>query len=285
MPNTGNKIFDNRRKWNVDISNPYIPSTPSDTYLSGTHSFSFQIYIERNCDIEIYLDTTTQSSTQSSYTINYLFNGTVQNFPVVIQNINPNNYNFRFKVVDLSNTYEYGALIDVNTSTEPNDLNGMGPYFSPVYDGLTCPIGSTTSITTTTTTTTSTTTTTTTLPSCTISGSVTGYVVTQTTTTTTTTAPPPPPSPGTTTTSTTTTTTTGCLPFGTLLSEECIGLDRWGTYADGSCGTYMDIIESNSPLCGGGIVSSCKSNMFSPCMDVVLPEGATSCEDIGMISC
>lgn len=174
MSNTGNKIFNNRRKWVVDIGNTYSPPYFPDTYLSGTHSFSFQIYIERNCDIEIYLDTITHSSTQSSYIINYTFNGSVQTFPVSIQNINPNSYNFRFKVSDLSNTYEYGSLIDVNSPTEPNSLIGLGPYFGPVYDGLTCPIGSTISITTTTTTT-STTTTTTTLPSCTISGSVVGF--------------------------------------------------------------------------------------------------------------
>jgi hypothetical protein len=276
MPNTGNKIFDNRRKWNVDITSPYIPSTPSDTYLSGTHSFSFQAYIERNCDIEIYLDGVALA-TSYSHIINYTFNGAVQTFPVTIGNIDPGYYNFRIKVVDLSNTYEYGAGIDINTSTEPNDLNGpFGPYFSPVYDGLTCPVGTITT-TTTTTTTTSTTTTTTTAAVCNITGTVTGYVVPDITTTTTTT-----------TTSTTTTTTTSitCPEAGTLLGEQCIGVDRWGTYADGSCGTYDDIIESNSPICGGGsLIALCQTSPLSSCDSYLLPPGATSCEDIGLITC
>jgi hypothetical protein len=52
-------------------------------------------------------------------------------------------------------------------------------------------------------------------------------------------------------------------PYGTLLSTFCSGYDLYGTYADGSYGTYDALIEANSPSCGytppgggGGGVSS-----------------------------
>ena len=61
---------------------------------------------------------------------------------------------------------------------------------------------------------------------------------TTSTTTTTTTVPP-----------TTTTTTTTCLANGTLISTYCDGNDLRGTYANGSCGTYDALIESNSASC------------------------------------
>ena len=64
---------------------------------------------------------------------------------------------------------------------------------------------------------------------------------TSTTTTTTTTAAP---------TTTTTTTTTTCLPYGTLISTYCIDVDLFGVYANGSCGTFNQIIETNSTSCG-----------------------------------
>ena len=37
---------------------------------------------------------------------------------------------------------------------------------------------------------------------------------------------------------------------GTLLSTHCVGYDKYGTYADGSGGTYDQLIETNSAYCG-----------------------------------
>jgi hypothetical protein len=47
-----------------------------------------------------------------------------------------------------------------------------------------------------------------------------------------------------------TTTTTTCTPNGTLLSTFCSGFDLIGVYANGSCGTYNQVIQFNSPSCG-----------------------------------
>lgn len=44
--------------------------------------------------------------------------------------------------------------------------------------------------------------------------------------------------------------TTDCPASGTLLSTYCVGYDKYGTYANGSCGTYSQLIESNSADCG-----------------------------------
>ena len=38
--------------------------------------------------------------------------------------------------------------------------------------------------------------------------------------------------------------------YGTLQSVYCEGTTKWGEYADGSGGTYSDIIEENSLQCG-----------------------------------
>ena len=55
---------------------------------------------------------------------------------------------------------------------------------------------------------------------------------------------------GCTTTTIPTTTTTTCLPNGYLISTFCTGVDLYGTFADGNCGTYNELIEANSPTCG-----------------------------------
>jgi hypothetical protein len=39
-------------------------------------------------------------------------------------------------------------------------------------------------------------------------------------------------------------------PAGTLLSTYCSGYDLWGVYANGSGGTYNQVIQYNSPSCG-----------------------------------
>jgi hypothetical protein len=43
-----------------------------------------------------------------------------------------------------------------------------------------------------------------------------------------------------------------CPPLGTYLDQYCSGFDLYYTYANGSCGTYDELYESNSPACGGG---------------------------------
>lgn len=46
------------------------------------------------------------------------------------------------------------------------------------------------------------------------------------------------------------TTTTTCTPNGTLLNTYCLGNELWGTYANGSCGTYDAMIDPCHPDCG-----------------------------------
>jgi len=41
-----------------------------------------------------------------------------------------------------------------------------------------------------------------------------------------------------------------CTPEGTLINTFCSGTNKYGTYADGSCGTYNQVIETNSTDCG-----------------------------------
>ena len=41
-----------------------------------------------------------------------------------------------------------------------------------------------------------------------------------------------------------------CETAGTLLSTNCVGYDLYGTYTDGQCGTYNQLIETNSATCG-----------------------------------
>ena len=59
-------------------------------------------------------------------------------------------------------------------------------------------------------------------------------------------APTPTPTPV----PTSTPTPTPCPSNGTLLSTYCSGVDLYGTYANGSCGTYNALITSNSGECG-----------------------------------
>jgi hypothetical protein len=40
------------------------------------------------------------------------------------------------------------------------------------------------------------------------------------------------------------------LPYGTLISTSCRGYDKWGTYSNGTGGTFDRIIEANSSFCG-----------------------------------
>lgn len=41
-----------------------------------------------------------------------------------------------------------------------------------------------------------------------------------------------------------------CPAYGTLLSTFCAGYVYKGNYADGACGTYVNIIENRSASCG-----------------------------------
>lgn len=43
-----------------------------------------------------------------------------------------------------------------------------------------------------------------------------------------------------------------CLEYGTYISSYCAGIDFVGVFADGNCGTFTQVIEYSSPLCGGG---------------------------------
>lgn len=88
-----------------------------------------------------------------------------------------------------------------------------------------------------------TTTTTTTGPTTTTTTEPTTTTTTEPTTTTTS-------STSTTTSSTSTTTTTTCMAAGTLISTFCSGFDLYGRYADGNCGIYNSLIETNSENCG-----------------------------------
>ena len=56
---------------------------------------------------------------------------------------------------------------------------------------------------------------------------------------------------------------------GTLLSTDCVGTTRWGVYADGSGGTYRQVLETNSTFCGytppaGQVVSNYSSTTNDP---------------------
>lgn len=131
--------------------------------------------------------------------------------------------NRRRLILDENGTIFYNGLTWSSDLTEPNSdilgnaiLSGIGPYFPPVYDDISCPIGG--ESTTTTTTTTSTTTTTTTVAPTTTTTTTTVAPTTSTTTTTTTVAP-------TTTTSTTTTTTTTAFNLSFLWSPLSMTVD------------------------------------------------------------
>lgn len=60
---------------------------------------------------------------------------------------------------------------------------------------------------------------------------------------------------------------------GTLLSTSCTGFDQYGVYADGSGGTYTQLITANSPACG--YVSS-GSNPSTPSTTIV--NGILGCQ-------
>ncbi len=58
--------------------------------------------------------------------------------------------------------------------------------------------------------------------------------------------------------------TTTCAAYGTFISGYCVGSERWGTYADGCCGTYDQIQSSCDTQCGcdggggGGVCAKCQ---------------------------
>jgi hypothetical protein len=87
------------------------------------------------------------------------------------------------------------------------------------------------------------------------------YTPPATTTSTTTVAP------------TTTSTTTTCLPYGTFLYQYCEDCALYYAYANGTCGEYYELINSNSNTCGPGCGS------FGVCCDC-----GYGC-DCGYISC
>ena len=138
------------------------------------------------------------------------------------------NYNLSDRVQILDRLYRINSITSNLQTGESNlELLNLAEAIT-VLDAPT----TTTTLPTTTTTTLATTTTTT------LATTTTTLATTTTTVATTTLAP-----------TTTIATTTTCTPNGTLLGTYCAGQDLWGTYANGSCGTYTALIEANSPSC------------------------------------
>lgn len=48
-----------------------------------------------------------------------------------------------------------------------------------------------------------------------------------------------------------------CQPSGTFITSYCSGYDLYYTYANGNCGTYNSLYESNSATCGYTPPSTC----------------------------
>lgn len=56
-----------------------------------------------------------------------------------------------------------------------------------------------------------------------------------------------------------------CASYGTFLYYACSGTDYYAYYANGSCGTYTSLIESNSCNCPGGTGPSYGTELSSTC--------------------
>ena len=146
------------------------------------------------------------------------------------------NYSLSDRVQILDRIYRINSIqSNLQTGESTLELLNLAEAITAI------PAPTTTTTLPTTTTTTLPTTTTTTLATTTTTLPTTTTIATTTTTVATTTVP--------TTTTTTIATTTTCTPNGTLLGTYCAGQDLWGTYANGSCGTYTALIEANSPSC------------------------------------
>lgn len=138
MAQNGFKRFLNRRQWDTDFSGAYSAPTSPNTFLSGTHSFEFEAFLEKNATIGFYLDPEGSSSATASYEIYYTYTGASKKYKFDIGNISEGHYNFRIEVVTATSSNEYNSNY-IGGSFEPNtQTTGNGPYFEPVFDPISC---------------------------------------------------------------------------------------------------------------------------------------------------
>ena len=142
MAQTGLKKFLNRRKWNTDLSTSYSAPTIPDTYLSGTSSFSFEAFLEKDALIRVFLDPNGSTSLTASFQTNYVYTGAPQTYTFNVSGLSASHYNFRIAIDTSTASYEHNADY-VGGSFEPNtQTTGQGPYFEPVLDLASCAITS-----------------------------------------------------------------------------------------------------------------------------------------------
>lgn len=138
MAQTGYKKFLNRRKWQTDLTTSHSAPTYPDTYLSGTHSFKFDTFLEKGATISFFLDPDGSTSLTASYVISYAYTGSVKSHKFNVGGISPGYYNFRIKMETATASYQFNADY-LGGSFEPNSqLSGQGPYFEPVFDTSNC---------------------------------------------------------------------------------------------------------------------------------------------------
>lgn len=140
MSQTGYKRFLNRRKWLTNLNENHSTPISPNTFLSGTHSFQFETYLEKNATINFYLDPEGTTSGTASYIILYNYTGAQKKYKFDVGGIPEGHYNFRIEVVTATGSNDYNAEY-IGGSFEPNtETTGSGPYFSNVYDPGSCPL-------------------------------------------------------------------------------------------------------------------------------------------------
>lgn len=138
MAQTGFKKFLNRRQWDLDLTTAHVAPTYPNTFLSGTHSFEFETFLEKNATINFYLDPEGSSSATASYAISYTYTGAPKKYKFDVGGLAEGHYNFRVEVITATASSEHNANY-IGGSFEPNNItNGVGPYFEPVFDPNTC---------------------------------------------------------------------------------------------------------------------------------------------------
>jgi hypothetical protein len=140
MAQNGFKKFLNRRQWDIDLSTAHAEPSSPNTFLSGTHSFEFEAFLEKNATIEVYLDPEGSSSGSASYVMDYTYTGAPKKFKFDVGGITEGHYNFRIEVITITASTTHNSVY-IGGSFEPNSLSsGKGPYFEPVFDIDSCPI-------------------------------------------------------------------------------------------------------------------------------------------------
>ena len=140
MAQTGYKKFLNRRKWQTDLSLAYAEPSAPNTFLSGTHSFEFEAFLEKDATIKFYLDPEGSSSATASHEVNYTFTGASKKYKFDVGGLEEGHYNFRVEVITATFSGEFNAAY-IGGSFEPNnETAGNGPYFAPLLDTGSCPI-------------------------------------------------------------------------------------------------------------------------------------------------